>query len=201
MNAATYTHMPTMPMQPATQDYQSTSPRHESYQLPTETPMILVNSNNVIISINNSAAHLIDVFADVMKGQPVEQLGSALAAIAKHPTKPGSSNLMQLPNGRTVLATTRNVVGRNNKKLGRVVSLQEINVEMNELRAQAAESSSVGTLQSKIQNMQELVAMIPQFSNNKYWQNLLVEHMQRIISEMTSEVSQLNTQHTHSPLS
>ncbi len=159
-----------------------------------ETPMILVGMNNKIVSVNAAAAHLIGTTVEALKGQSVATLGHALSMIAMQPTKPGASNLLQIANGRTVLANTRTVVGQQNKPLGRAVTLQDISSAVNDLQTQKQEDvlPTVGNLQKQIQNMRDLIEMVPRFSNNKYWQDLLVEHMQKLVTDMTNQVNQLS---------
>lgn len=166
----------------------------ETLSASSETPMILIGMNNKIVSVNAAAAHLIGTTVEALKGQSVATLGQALAAVAMQPTKPGASTLLQIANGRTVLANTRTVVGQHNKPLGRAVTLQDISSAVNDLHSQKKEEvlPTVGNLQKQIQNMRDLIEMVPRFSNNKYWQDLLVEHMQKLVADMTSQVNQLS---------
>ncbi len=159
-----------------------------------DTPMILVGTNNTILTINHAAATLFDVVPGMVKGKSVTILGDALEAVAQQPTRPGSSNLLQLGNGKMVLTNTRTVVGQNQQPMGRVVTLQPVHSPIEQFTPPMSSpvmSPAIGTLQDQIKNMQELIEMMPTFNNNRYWQNLLLEHMQRLIQEMQSQVQEI----------
>jgi len=165
-----------------------------------ESPMILVGTNNKLLAMNTPAAKLLGVSAQQVKGQHITVLGEALASIALQPTRPGVSNLLHLSNGHTVLASTRMVVDDKQQPLGRVVTMQDMDASVENISHQTVSSPpatqqgampGIDTLQSQIKNMQELIDMVPRFSNNRYWQNLLVDHMNRLIGEMTEQVQHL----------
>ncbi len=168
------------------------------------TALILVGTHNRLLAVNSAAAHLIGADAAALKGQDVRTLGKALSSVATTPTAPGASHLLELPNGRTVLVSVGTVVGRNQQVMGRAMTLQEISAHINELTDTshtAAGAQDMRTLQQQIQSMQELIDMLPRFSHHKYWQNLLVEHMQRLINQMTSHVQELQGSTTTTSLS
>lgn len=174
----------------------SNSTARQTQQTTDESAMILIGMNNQLLTINAHAARLLGVSVEQVKGKPVAVLGDALSAIANQPTIPGSSNLLHLPNGKTILASVRNVVGQNRQPMGRVVNIQEINAVIEQTvpmfqQASYQSTPTVDTLQSQINAMNDLIQMVPRFNNNRFWQNLLVEHMQRLIEEMTDQVQQL----------
>lgn len=174
----------------------STSTARQTQQTTEESAMILIGMNNQLLTINAHAARLLGVSAEQVKGKPVAILGDALTAIANQPTMPGSSNLLHLPNGKTILASVRNVVGQNRQPMGRVINIQEINAVIDQpapmfQQASCQSTPTVDALQSQISAMNDLIQMVPRFNNNRFWQNLLFEHMQRLIEEMTEQVQQL----------
>jgi hypothetical protein len=172
------------------------TPTQHTHNTSDESALILIGVNNQLLTINSQATRLLGVSADTIKGQPIAILGEALSAIAKEPTKPGTSNLLTLANGKTVLATTRNVVGHNQQPMGRVITLQTINTVMHDIKSTSLSASYTTTpvvdnLQAQIKTMQDLIAMVPRFSNNRFWQNLLVEHMQKLVYDMTQQIQRL----------
>lgn len=180
-----------------TAHYATKSPVHE---IQPESAVILVSMQDTILSISPAAARLLGVSVEMCKGKPVSILGRALDAVSHHTTRPGSADVIQLENGHTVLARTRTVVGKHNQPMGRAVTLQDVTVPAEHRPSQQRESMpALGELETQIASMQELIDMIPQFSHHKYWQNLLLEHMQRLIHDMTKQVQELQVQDT-SPL-
>lgn len=158
-----------------------------------EKAMILIGTNNTLLSVNAAAERLLGLPAYHLKGQPVSILGEGMSLLAQHPTRPGSSNILQLSNGKTVLAHTRTVVGRNQQPMGRVINFQDISSTLRSSQRKDQDMMpTIGTLQAQIKNMQELIEMVPTFSNNRHWQNLLIEHMQRLVEEMNAQVQQLS---------
>jgi PAS domain S-box-containing protein len=155
--------------------------------------MILVGTSGKILSISPEATQLLGLSESAYKGQSVAQLGDALAAVAMSPVRAGVSHLIQLGNGHTVLAHTRTVVGRHNQVMGRVITLQDVRASLWDMQThQPQMGPALGTLQQQIESMQELITMLPKFSHHRYWQNLLVEHMQRLVDEMTSQMSEIS---------
>ncbi len=154
--------------------------------------MILVGTNGKILSISREAAQLLRLSETAYKGQSVARLGDALAAVAMSPVRAGVSHLVQVNTGQTVLAHTRTVVGSHNQVMGRVITLQDVSSALWDSPARQPVAPDLGTLQSQIESMQELIAMLPKFSHHRYWQNLLVEHMQRLVDEMTSQMSEIS---------
>lgn len=181
-NIATHTQVPAS---------RSTTPTGSLNQS-DNVAIILVGTNDRLLSISPAAADLVGLSPDKAKGQHLSVLGESLAAVAKQPTRPGASNFLQLDNGNTVLANTRTVVGRNNQPMGWAVTLQDISSAVHEFRSRHPKPApAIGDLQDKMKSMQELIDMLPRFSHHKYWQNLLVEHMQRLMTEMNSQINEM----------
>ncbi|NJN68015.1 MAG: hypothetical protein HC884_15545 [Chloroflexaceae bacterium] len=162
---------------------------------PGEKAMMLVGTNQKILVMTPLAAHLLGTSPETIKGRPLSSLMDGSLSDAVHrPAEPGSLNLLQTTSGRTVIVTTRKVTGQNHQPLLAIL-FEEIQpvAEVSPPQSQqpAALPPAIGTLQSQIQNLQELITMIPQFSHNRYWQTLLVEHMDRIVKEMRSQVQYL----------
>lgn len=163
-----------------------------------ETATIVVAMNNHLVSVNPSAAAMLNVLPETMKGQSISVLGKAFVNILSQPTKPGAATIVHLDNGNTVIANMRTVVGQNQQPMGKVITLQEVKAQAEKTipsfqvqNNSGSDQHAVGNLQSQIQNMQDLIEMVPRFSNNRFWQNLLIEHMQKLVEDMTTQVQKL----------
>lgn len=176
-----------------------------------ETATILVSTNGRILTVNAPAARLLGVRAETMKGQPLNSvMDGALATAVHHSGASGTASILQMASG-TILVKTGNVVGRKNQPLAQAILLQEVvaagimhTAPMSQEKKNGKDDASemveqsdatrptLTTLQRQIQNMRELIAMVPQFSHNKYWQDLLVEHMERLTNEMNRQINQIS---------
>lgn len=167
----------------------------------SELPMILIGLNGFVLTINESAARVLGLTIKQVKGQPLGKLmGGALAGLVNQHPETKAAHFIHTPNGTTLLARSGPVVGRNNQLLGYAIIFEDtISPAAHEAPPTPApapvetSSHAVTTLRQQIQSMHELIGMLPTFSHNKYWQNLLVEHMERLIKEMTSQVQQMDT--------
>lgn len=190
---------------PHTSEADTCSPVQETASIsqqapPNEVPIILIGLNGLVLTINASAARIFGLTIKQVKGQPLSNLmGGALAALSHQLPESRGMHLVQSVDGETLLARSGPVVGRNNQVLGYAIIFEERSISpavreaASPAAAEAVESPpTLATLRRQIQTMNELIGMLPVFSHNKYWQNLLVEHMERLIKEMTAQVQQID---------
>ncbi len=156
--------------------------------------LLLVDPGRNIVSLSQSAADVLNTTAPHSKGQPLESIaGGVLSALALRTEATMAMTMFDLEDGRTIIATTRTLTGRNGKALGWVVTLYEnLAAALGEFRTRHhASSPAIATLQSQIQNMQELLAMLPRFRQHRYWNYLLMEHIERLTDQMAEQVQLL----------
>lgn len=155
--------------------------------------LMIIDMHRHLFAINPSAVQLLGLAAEANRGQSVDTLADgALQALALRPTATLATTLFDLPDGRTILAKTRPLTGRNRRFLGWIVILQDVSRLMSETRLGCLDTPpAVTTLQSKIEALQELISMLPQFSQHQYWRHLLAEHMERITNEMATQLQQM----------
>jgi hypothetical protein len=172
---------------------------HESHESTAtaasgDLALLLVDPDRNIVALSQSAADVLNTTATHSKGQPLESIaGGALSALALRPGATMMMTMFDLEDGRTIVATTRTLTGRNGKALGWVVTLYEdLDAALGEFHTrQPASSPAIATLQSQIQNMQELIAMLPRFRQHRYWNYLLMEHIERLTDQMAEQVQLL----------
>lgn len=193
------------PDQARTPDQNPTAPNPSSSAAPApsgDKAMMLVGTNQKILVMTPLAAHLLGTAPEAVRGKALTSVMEGSLADAVHrPVEAGARNLLQTTSGRTLIVTTRKVTGHQHQPLLAILFEEvqpavEVEKEATAFPHQPNQqptpmTPAIGTLQSQIQNLQELITMIPQFSHNRYWQTLLVEHMDRIVKEMRSQVQYL----------
>lgn len=159
----------------------------------SEHALVIVDRNRCLFAANPSAVSLLGCALESSKGEPLDNVGGGiLAAIALHPGAALATVIFELPDGRTLLAKTRPLTGRNRCSLGWIVLLQDISRLTGEFTLSWMDTQRVlSTLQTHVQTLQELITMMPQFSQHQYWRHLLAEHMGRITDEMTAQLQQI----------
>lgn len=155
----------------------------------TNQALLLFDARRNLSAISPAATRLLNLSADHVKGQPVDRLiniNGALSAIALRSGSIRTSTMFELTNGHVVFANTRTLVGHNHRVYGWLVALYSdvISALVGFPIEQHTSLPSNPVLQQQIQNMRELIAMLPRFSQHRYWQSLLMEHMERLIEEM-----------------
>lgn len=91
-----------------------------------EHALLLVDKNRTLLAANQQAADLLAVAREKLKGKPIGTLANgALMAIALRPNGVQAMTVFEVAPGRSVLATTQPVTGRNNQFLGWVVTLRD----------------------------------------------------------------------------
>jgi hypothetical protein len=190
------------PDQASTPDQNPTAPNRSSSAASApsgEKAMMLVGTNQKILVMTPLAAHLLGTAPEAVRGKALTSVMEGSLAEAVHrPVEAGALNLLQTTSGRILIVTTRKVTGHQHQPLLAILFEEVQPAVEGEKEAPAflnqqptPMTPAIGTLQSQIQNLQELITMIPQFSHNRYWQTLLVEHMDRIVKEMRSQVQYL----------
>ena len=165
----------------------------QQHQDERELALMLVDANWRLFAISPSAAQLLNIPADSVRGQAVYQVaGGILEPIALRPNAIMTTTVFEVGD-KTIFTNTRTLFDRNKQFLGWVVSLHEDLCEaLSEFRNHHNVTTPViSTLQYQIQNMQELIAMLPKFSHHRYWHYLLMQHIERLTSEMARQVQRL----------
>jgi transcriptional regulator with PAS, ATPase and Fis domain len=161
---------------------------------------LFVDRSARIQGISQAAAELLHLDEDYPSGQSLNAFaGGLLSVLTLHYDRPAPATLLTLDDGRTLLVTTRCVRGRNEQLRGWMLTLQDISTAMQQVGAQPAAEAQASTppadstcdeLQQKVQSMRELVALLPNFSQRQDWRELLIDHMQQLLEEMSSTLRQ-----------
>jgi hypothetical protein len=182
----------------------------------SQRAMLLIDCQRRLVNVNPAAAALLDLDEDEASGMRVEACANgALTAIALRPYALLTLTHFQLPNGANVLAKTRPLYNEKNRCTGWVVELQDAD-DMDDIdlfgpepanaQLPSTSASTAGNaagsisasaarisneLQEELFKMRELITMLPQFSQHPYWRHLLMEHMERLHSDISSHVQQI----------
>ncbi len=158
-----------------------------------EHAILLIGADRKIFSLNLLAAEILAVDANSVHGQFIDTIADGvLTAIALRQNATRATTLFEMDNERTIRATTRPVYGQDQAFCGWVVKLVEVDAAADSFSA--SEENIQPDLQSLLDNvaaMRELIAMLPQFDQNRYWSQLLLDHMKRLNSQMTHDVRRL----------
>lgn len=190
-------------------EYQGKQPAYPAAAWEEEPPAVLkkaerallfIDTDRTMFAVSPSAAALLDVAAETVRGKSLDTFADgALGAIALRRNATYATTTFALPDGRTLFARTRLVTGRDEQFSGWVVELEEMNTaQQTRLDQHQAVLPDVSMLLQQIQTMQELITMLPQFSQHRSWQHLLVEHVEQLISQMDQALREpLSMQHEH----
>lgn len=156
--------------------------------------LMLVDAHRTLFAISARAGQMLGLPTDTAKGKSLDQIAEGiLSPIALRQNATMSLTLFDLPDGSQMFATARSLTGRQQHFLGWVIALHhDLASALNEFRAHhSAPAPTIVALQGQIRNIQELIAMLPRFSQHRYWHQLLLEHIDRITGEMEKEVQRL----------
>lgn len=147
--------------------------------------LLLIDTDNRLQGISTAAAALLGVSAQTARGQMIDGVvGSTLAALVIHPVR---TRFLRLGDGRTLLV----IVKQASSTGGRFVLLQDVTAALAEFLPPQQTAQAGQTLQQQLGSLRELVGMLPNFAQHQYWRELLAEHMQQLVAEMSQQVQQL----------
>lgn len=169
---------------------------HQSAESPAESKLalILVDARRRLFAISPSAADVLNIPVESVRGEAIEHVADGiLEVIALRPNAIMTTTMFEIA-GKPLFANTRTLFGRNQQFLGWVVSLHDDLCDaLGEFRSHhSAATNVISTLQHQIQNMQELIAMLPKFNHHHYWHYLLMQHIERLTDQMAQQVQLLN---------
>ncbi len=158
--------------------------------------LLLIDGQRTINAISSAAIRLLGVPDESLQGQPLESLADgALSAVALRPNARKATTVFALPDGQQIQATTRPVFDRQQRFAGWMVELMPAESELDELPVRAWSQQetlpTLSALQGQIEHMQTFITMLPSFSQHHQWRHLLIEHMEQLIANMSSQVMQL----------
>jgi hypothetical protein len=154
--------------------------------------LLLVDTNRTLATANRAATDLLNLSpgAAPVRGQLIDSLANGmLASVPLRPTALRASSEFLAADGRILLATSRLLKSERQHFKGWLVTLQETSA--NE-QAGIMPHTSIDSMQTQINALNELITMLPQFSQHQYWRYLLVEHMQKITKELEAELRHLD---------
>ncbi|NJP05039.1 MAG: hypothetical protein HC837_05120 [Chloroflexaceae bacterium] len=164
----------------------------------TEPALVLVGVRRQVIAMSKPAAQLLNVSTTAVRGQHVNVVAKGILTSLLHGTGVHESFCMLKPDsGMMLIATTRTLLKDNERQAGWLITLHlGLHEALQVLQGNNGHTSSQKgaefvDLQHKVQNMHDLVEMLPQFSRYQYWQSLLIEHMQKLMGEIDYSIIQL----------
>ncbi len=156
--------------------------------------LLLVHTNRTLAVANHAATKLLNLptRTDRMRGQLMDDIADGmLASVPLRPTALRASSEFLTADGRILLATSRLLQSDHQQFKGWMVALQDTSGQQHS-GLNMAPCPGIESIQQQVNALQELIALLPQFSQHHYWQHLLVEHMQKLTEEMAITLQHLN---------
>lgn len=157
--------------------------------LPASTlALVVLDEQRRIVAVNRAAELLLNIEESAIVGTAVETL--AAGTFAALPLRPGATfatTMFYLPNTKPVRADTRPLYNRWQHLGGWIVALRPLATAP----ATPRDSTLIGGLQEQMACVRALVALLPRFRQQVYWQTLLLDSIDRMNRQMHQHVQHM----------